>query len=154
MKYNLKEFYTVAEAASILAVSEKSVRDFINAGELKAIKVGQWRISVQAIGEFMEARSNHYKAKARGEVLEVLNSTDVMQAGAPGTLLIRDYPASNADVHGPFMSSLIQQLPQGSNIQWRFFFEPELNRARHIFTGDLWLITKLLRELEQELEVV
>jgi excisionase family DNA binding protein len=69
----LKELYTVAEVAGILGVSEKSVRDFINAGELRAVKVGQWRIARESIGAFMDARSNQYQSRARSEVISFLD---------------------------------------------------------------------------------
>lgn len=147
----LKNFYTVAEVAEILAVSEKSVRDFINAGEIKAIKVGQWRIAREAVEDFLEARSNYYRSKARAEVQEYLDHPSKLDAGESSTLIVRDYQCSVPDVHGPHVSMLIQNLPEGSKIQWRFYFDQEQGRARHIFTGDYFLIVNLIAKLEHKL---
>ncbi len=97
----LQQLYTVADVAEILGVSEKSVRDFINAGEIRAVKVGQWRITKEAIQEFMEARSNYYLAKARSQVLNFLDSAKSLEIGERRTLVIRDYHANESNNHGP-----------------------------------------------------
>lgn len=148
---NLKDLYTVAEVAEILGVSEKSVRDFINAGEIEAIKVGQWRIAREAVEEFLEARSNQYRSKARKEILEFLDSPEIMEPGESRTLVVRDYYCSEPGVHGPYVSLLIQNMPEGCNFQWRFFFDQEHRRARHIFTGDYLQIISIIDRLEQKL---
>ena len=147
----LKELYTVAEVAGILGVSEKSVRDFINAGELRGVKVGKWRIAQESIEAFMDARSNHYQDKARSEVLGFLDDSEPKGAGEERTLIIRDYYTPDAGNHGPLGSWLMQQLPPGRNVKWRFFHDQGLARARHIFTGNFQVITQLIQQLEQKL---
>lgn len=152
MDIKLKELYTVPEVASILDVSEKSIRDFINAGELKAVKVGQWRISRESIEGFMEARSNHYVAKARSEIQNFLDNRQSLKEGEERTLIVKEYQAQKSEMHGPYVSTLIQRLPEGSNIRWRFFFDEELTRARHIFTGDYQIIASLIEQLDRKLK--
>ena len=148
----LDDLYTVTEVADILGVSEKSVRDFINAGEIRAVKVGQWRISREAIGDFMDARSNHFLAKARTEVMNFLDSANPLAIGERRTLVIRDYQANNSRTHGTLVGALMQQLPENSNVQWRYFYDQNLERARHIFSGDYQVIARLLTQLDAKLE--
>ena len=148
----LEELYTVAEVAEILGVSEKSVRDFINAGEIRAVKVGQWRIDREAIEDFMDARSNHFLAKARTEVMNFLDGANPLGVGERRALVIRDYHANSANNHGHLVGALIQQLPEKSNIQWRYFYDQNLERARHIFSGDFQVIVRLLAQLDEKLE--
>jgi len=145
----LKELYAVPEVAEILGVSEKSVRDFINAGELKAIKIGQWRIPGESIEAFMDARSNQFIAKARSEINSFLDSGQRFHEGEERALIIKDYHAHNPRLHGPLMSRLMEAVPQGSNVQWRYFFDQDLGRARHIFTGNYQVIIRLIAQLEQ-----
>lgn len=50
-----EEFYTVAEVASVLRVSEQTVRTMIRRNELKASRVGrQWRINKKSFDEFVK----------------------------------------------------------------------------------------------------
>lgn len=147
----LKDLYTVSEVAGILGVSDKSVRDFINSGEIQAVKVGQWRISKDAIGAFMDARSNHYISKARAEIHNFLEGGRPLKTGENQTLLIRDYQSDNPKNHGLYASSLMQELPEGSNVQWRFFYDPGLTRVRHIFIGNYHAIVQLVDKLEQRM---
>lgn len=100
----------------------------------------------------MEARSNFYLAKARSEVLGFLDSTESLQEEEKRTLIIRDYHAHESNNHGPLVSALIQGLPKKCNIQWRFFYDENLKRARHIFSGDFSCIFGLLTQLDEELE--
>jgi excisionase family DNA binding protein len=49
-----EELLTVREAATRLKVSEKSIKSWLNKGQLKGYKAGrQWRIPVEAIDEFL-----------------------------------------------------------------------------------------------------
>lgn len=51
----MEKFYTVKEAASILKLTERSIRNFINRGELTAHKLGvAVRINAQDLKEFIE----------------------------------------------------------------------------------------------------
>jgi glycine/D-amino acid oxidase-like deaminating enzyme len=75
-----------------------------------------------------------------------------MEEGEERVLIIRDYHAAEAGSHGSLGGLLMQQLPPGSKVQWRFFYEPAMARARHIFTGDYQVIVQLIGELEQKLE--
>ncbi len=52
------KFYTVEEVAKILRVNERTVRNLIEAGELRATRVGrQYRISEEALQEYIERHS-------------------------------------------------------------------------------------------------
>ncbi len=54
---------TIREVAKILRVSERSVNRYIEAGRLKASKIGQWRIKQSDLNEFLERNLNIKKIK-------------------------------------------------------------------------------------------
>ena len=50
IRENMPKYYTVKEVAEIMKVSEKTVRNWIKWGRIKAIKIGrQWRIPAEEI---------------------------------------------------------------------------------------------------------
>ena len=49
---------TIKEVAKYLRVSERSVLRYIEAGRLKAVKVGYWRVSEKALEDFIKRNSN------------------------------------------------------------------------------------------------
>ena len=56
MGYN---FFTIADVADMLKVSQGSVRNLINNGELKAIQIGGrglWRIEESAMEEYIKGQ--------------------------------------------------------------------------------------------------
>ena len=55
---NLKNYFTVRQAAKELDVSEDWVRDLIQAKKLKAIKIKRWRINPKDLEKFINSRSN------------------------------------------------------------------------------------------------
>lgn len=55
---NLKQYLTVRQVAEKLDVTEEWVRDLINAKEIKAVKMGKWRIKPQDLDAFVKSRYN------------------------------------------------------------------------------------------------
>jgi len=49
---------TIKEVAKYLRVSERSVTRYIEAGRLRAIKVGYWRVGEKDLQNFMKKNSN------------------------------------------------------------------------------------------------
>ena len=54
----IRNFLTIRETALKLDISEESVRDFIKAKELRAVKIGQWRVNPQDLEAFIKSRMN------------------------------------------------------------------------------------------------
>ena len=54
----IRNFLTIREVAIKLDISEESVRDFIKAKELRAVKIGQWRVNPQDLEAFIKSRMN------------------------------------------------------------------------------------------------
>jgi len=54
----ISSFLTIRETAQKLDISEESVRDLIKAKELRAVKIGKWRISPQDLEAFIKNRMN------------------------------------------------------------------------------------------------
>ncbi|NLJ49785.1 MAG: helix-turn-helix domain-containing protein [Candidatus Atribacteria bacterium] len=54
---------TIKEVADYLRVSERSVLRYIEAGRLKAIKVGYWRVKESDLQKFINQNSNELKKK-------------------------------------------------------------------------------------------
>lgn len=55
---NISKYLTVKQAAKQLDVTEEWVRDLINMKELKAVKIGKWRIKPADLDKFIKSRSN------------------------------------------------------------------------------------------------
>ena len=58
MVVNMKRHLTVRQVAERLDVTEDWVRDLIQAKEIKATKIGKWRIKPSDLKEFVKSRSN------------------------------------------------------------------------------------------------
>jgi len=59
----IDKLLTIKEVAKILRVSERSVNRYIEAGRLRASKIGQWRIKQSDLEEFLEKNLNIKKIK-------------------------------------------------------------------------------------------
>jgi len=54
----LKGYLTVEEVAKQLGLSEYRVRELIREKQIRATKIGQWRIKPEDLDEFIRARTN------------------------------------------------------------------------------------------------
>lgn len=54
----LKGYLTVEEVAKQLGLSEYRVRELIREKQIRATKIGQWRIKPEDLDEFIKARTN------------------------------------------------------------------------------------------------
>ena len=54
----LKGYLTVEQVAKQLGLSEYRVRELIREKEIRATKIGQWRIKPKDLDEFIRARTN------------------------------------------------------------------------------------------------
>ena len=55
---DLKKYLTVRQVAKKLDITEEWVRDLIKAKEVKATKIGKWRIKLEDLGKFIKSRTN------------------------------------------------------------------------------------------------
>ncbi len=55
---DISKYFTVKEVAKRLDVTEDWVRDLIQAKQLKAVKVGRWRIDPEELKRFIRKRTN------------------------------------------------------------------------------------------------
>ena len=55
---DLRKYLTVRQVAKKLDITEEWVRDLIKAKEIKAVKIGKWRIKPEDLDEFIESRKN------------------------------------------------------------------------------------------------
>jgi len=53
-----EKLLTIEEVAKVLRVSTRTVIRYIEAGRLKASKIGVWRVKVVDLGNFLEETSN------------------------------------------------------------------------------------------------
>lgn len=58
---NMDKLLTIKEVARYLRVSERSVLRYIEAGKLKATKIGYWRIKKGDLEKFLEESSKYQK---------------------------------------------------------------------------------------------
>lgn len=55
---DLKKYLTVRQVAKKLDITEEWVRDLIKAKEIKATKIGKWRIKPEDLEKFIKSRTN------------------------------------------------------------------------------------------------
>ncbi len=140
------DLLTVRQVSEILLISERSVREFISCGELRASKVGQWRIPRSAVREFFHKRSNEYESKFQQEIDHFIHngSTDV----SPSTMVIRDY-YSPQPVDLIIVEKKIEAYkPKHSGLKWRYTYREDKKLTRHIFFGDLHAICHIINVLD------
>lgn len=54
----LKGYLTVEEVAKQLGLSEYRVRELIREKQIRAVKIGQWKIKPEDLEEFIKSRYN------------------------------------------------------------------------------------------------
>ena len=54
----IRNFLTIRDTAQKLDISEESVRDFIKAKKLRAVKIGQWSVNPVDLEVFIKSRMN------------------------------------------------------------------------------------------------
>ena len=55
---DISKYFTVKEVAKRLDVTEDWIRDLIQSKQLKAVKVGKWRVDPEELKKFIQSRSN------------------------------------------------------------------------------------------------
>ncbi len=55
---DLRKYMTVSEVAKKLDITEEWVRDLISRKQIKACKIGQWKIKPEDLEEFINSRKN------------------------------------------------------------------------------------------------
>jgi len=61
----MEKLLTLKETAKYLRVSERSVLRYIEAGRLKASRIGQWRVRESDLEKFLRENSNTTKSSRR-----------------------------------------------------------------------------------------
>jgi excisionase family DNA binding protein len=54
----IKDYLTVRQVAKQLGLTEYRIRELIREKQIRATKIGQWRIKPQDLEEFIKARTN------------------------------------------------------------------------------------------------
>ena len=54
----LKGYLTVRKVAKQLGLSEYRIRELIREKQIRAVKIGRWRVKPEDLKEFVESRSN------------------------------------------------------------------------------------------------
>jgi len=54
----LKEYLTVKQVAEQLGLTEYRIRELIREKQIRATKIGQWRVKPEDLEEFVRARTN------------------------------------------------------------------------------------------------
>lgn len=54
----LKGYLTVVQVAKQLGLSEYRIRELIREKQIRAVKIGQWRVKPEDLKEFIKARTN------------------------------------------------------------------------------------------------
>lgn len=59
MVEDFKKYLTVRDIAEKFDVTEEWIRDLIQAGKIKATKIGCWRVKPEDLEKFIESRRNY-----------------------------------------------------------------------------------------------
>ena len=54
----IKDYLTVRQVAKQLGLTEYRIRELIREKQIRATKIGQWRIKPEDLQEFIKARTN------------------------------------------------------------------------------------------------
>ena len=54
----IKDYLTVRHVAKQLGLTEYRIRELIREKQIRATKIGQWRVKPQDLEEFIKARTN------------------------------------------------------------------------------------------------
>ena len=54
----LKKYFTVDQVAEQLELTEYRIRELIREKHIRATKIGRWRVSPEALEEFVRSRTN------------------------------------------------------------------------------------------------
>lgn len=55
---DIKKYLTVRQVARTLGLTEEWIRDLISKKEIKAVKIGQWKVKPQDLERFIKSRTN------------------------------------------------------------------------------------------------
>ncbi|MFA6424727.1 MAG: helix-turn-helix domain-containing protein [Phycisphaerae bacterium] len=55
---DIKKFLSVRQVAKNLGYTEEWVRDLISSKQIKAVKIGKWRIKPEELENFIKSRTN------------------------------------------------------------------------------------------------
>ena len=58
MQHGFKSYLTVSEVAKRIHRTEEWVRELIREKEIRATKIGQWRVRPEDLRKFIKSRSN------------------------------------------------------------------------------------------------
>lgn len=53
------QYFTVPQAAKKLGIADESVRDLIRKKQIRAVKIGQWKIRPEDLEAFIKMRRNY-----------------------------------------------------------------------------------------------
>lgn len=132
----MMRFFTVAEAAQILRVTEKSVRDFILSGDLRASKIGQWKIQEDDLMAFVRSRSN-------SEAEQFLRDRKPRDLGVVRGYLVLDYYTDDPAPITQRMMSFINSTAAGG-LTWSYDYDQGIKRARYTSFGEPRFLKGLL----------
>ncbi len=59
MVEDFKQYLSVKDIAEKFGVTEEWIRDLIQAGKIKATKIGRWKVKPEDLQEFIDSRKNH-----------------------------------------------------------------------------------------------
>lgn len=68
--------YDISELVEVLGTSRQTIIKYIHNGELKAFKLGEWKVTEEALVDFIKARENMpFKDKLRADAREKMEQS-------------------------------------------------------------------------------
>lgn len=150
------KFYTVNQIAEMFEMHPKTIRRYIRDGNLKANKVGgQWRITEVELKQFIEGNDElreDWITQWQEEVRGFIDGKNNKEDGKFQVVTIIDVFVESSEEAKERATSLMEVInsyeSQGTKAKFRYFYEPEVNKARFILSGAPGFIRQMLDVLE------
>jgi len=140
------KLFTVDEVSKILRVTPKSVRDFINSGQLKASKIGAWKIREDDLLEFIRSRSNTASGPLQSAVPEQEEQAELGELKAHVTIhYYTDDPM-------PLVTKMTGFIKENKfqDITWQYTYDEKSKHARFEASGEPRFLKSILELVEEQ----
>lgn len=151
------KFYTVNQIAEMFEMHPKTIRRYIRDRHLKASKIGgQWRVSEVELKQFLDGNvelreewNNQWQEDLKG----FIDGRNTKEDGKFQVVTIIDIFVESSEEAKELATSLMEVINDYNSFdrtkaQFRYLYEPEINKARFILSGAPSFIGQVVNVLE------
>ena len=153
-----KKFFTVNELAKMFDMNPKTIRRYIQRGELQAYKIGgQWRITEKDLKDFLETNDEFMEdnlTKWHEDIKRFVDGENQRKGGKVQVVSLIDIFVDSLEEAKILSNSLMDAInnrEENTKMKFRYSYEPDIKKARFILSGDHKFISMMLNTLENNL---